>query len=360
MGRTDHNESGKFWTVGSKHVIAWSLYIGCELLGLYLIAGSIARPEAYALNYSLNICLFYFNAHLLLKYGKDKLKLSWFIIFILVILEIALFNLIKYPVNILLLGDQLKLTSSDQIRVYAVNNMLRSFYYICYSTAYYLAILNTKRDKEISELEKQSLRHENEKIMLQKDLLQSKNAYLQAQVNPHLLFNTLNFMYNASAKVSDKLADAVMTLSDIMRYALTSIDDDDKVLLEKEIDHIRNYIHLNQVRFDEKLNVNFEVIGDTGGLRIIPLALITLVENVFKYGNLLDAEKKASIKIDIDKNRLLMEIHNTKRTNRRVHGHGTGVKNLKERLETYYPRGYNLEIDDREHTYFLTLSLTLK
>jgi two-component system LytT family sensor kinase len=360
MDKVGKLNSGKIWSVVPSHVLAWGLYIGYELIYVYLITGTIKNPAAYALNYCLNISLFYFNAFFLFRYAVEKFKLSWLIILVLVILEIVVFNIIKYPINVLVLGDQVSLSSPDQIRVYLLSNALRSFYYISFSTAYWLAILNTKRNQKIAELETQRLIQENEKILLQKDLLQSRNAYLQAQVNPHLLFNTLNFMYNASAKVSEKLADAVMTLSDIMRYALTGIDDDDKVLLEKEISHIHNYIQLNQVRYDQKLNINLKLNGEIDGLRIIPLALITLVENVFKYGDLMDPEDAAWIKIEVQNNTLNMDLYNKKRANRRIHSHGTGIKNLRERLETYYPGAYKLEIDDREHTYFLNLSLTLK
>ena len=216
-----------------------------------------------------------------------------------------------------------------------------------------------KRNREIGKLANQRLIEQNEKILLQKDLLQSRNAYLQAQVNPHLLFNTLNFMYNTSAKVSEKLAETVMNLSDMMRYALTSIDEDDKVPLEKEIEHIHNYIRLNQARFNENLNVDILVNGDPEGLRIIPLALITLVENVFQYGDLQDQQHPALIRIDIQDGNLELELKNKKRANRRTHGHGTGIRNLRERLDIYYPGLYSFDIQDEENSYALKLTLTL-
>ncbi len=341
------------------HILAWSIYIAYELLYLYVISGSISNVDRLTLNYILNISLFYFHASIFLHYTSSRLKLSWLFIIPLAFLEILLFVTIKYLINYLIFGEAVRFSSYEDFRLYTVGNGMRAIYYIGFSTAYWFALEALKGGQRVSELETQRLIQHNEKILLQKDLLQSRNAYLQAQVNPHLLFNTLNFLYNASAKVSDKLADAVMTLSEIMRYALTGIDEDDKVSLEKELDHIRSFIHLNQIRFDDKLNIDFQVKGDYHDLRIIPLALMTLIENVFKYGELQEKDNPAKIRISIEKNLLKMSIFNKKRPNRRIHGHGTGIANLKERLEIYYPDAYKLDIHNTETTYELTLDLKL-
>lgn len=350
---------GTFWIRVSKHALAWALYISYELIYLYMMTGKITNPGSYILNYSLNISLFYFNAYVLLNYVNRKYNGSVIAGLIAIVLEIVLFLSIKYPINLIYLGENLISQTRESIRMYAISNTLRSFYYVGFSTAYWFGLLTVERNRKINELETQKLIEQNEKITLQKNLLQSRNAYLQAQVNPHLLFNTLNFMYNASAKVSEKLAETVMNLSDMMRYALTTIDKDDKVSLNKEIEHIHNYFRLNQVRFDEKLNIDLIVQGNPDSLRIIPLALITLVENVFQYGNLHEAQHPAIIKINIQDGKLELDIKNKKRANRRIHGHGTGIPNLKERLDIYYHGRYSLDIQDEESTYALNLKLTL-
>ncbi len=348
-----------FWLKVSKHALAWTLYISYELIYLYLMSGKITNPGSYILNYSLNISLFYFNAYVLLNYVSEKFNGSTIAGLLAIILEIAIFLSIKYPINLLYLNESFASQTKESIRMYFVSNTLRSFYYVGFSTAYWFGLLTVKRNLKISELENQRLIEQNEKITLQKNLLQSRNAYLQAQINPHFLFNTLSFMYNTSIKVSEKLAETVMNLSDMMRYALTSIDDDDKVTLEKEIEHIHNYLRLNQARFDDKLYVNFIIKGSPENHRIIPLALITLVENVFQYGDLQDPENPALISISIHDGSLELELKNKKRTNHRSHGHGTGIRNLTERLDTYYPGIYSFNIQDKENSYALKLTLTL-
>lgn len=348
----------RFWKISPKHLLGWSIFITYEVAYVYLMTGT-ADFWNYVLNYSLNIALFYFNAHVLLEHTLSKFKGSAWVSLLLVLIEIILFLAIKFAINRLILGEEHMPKSAIELHKALLGNTVRTIYFLGFSFAYWFAIQTYKRNRKISELETQRLIEQNEKITLQKNLLQSRNAYLQAQVNPHLLFNTLNFMYNTSAKVSEKLAETIMNLSDMMRYALTAIDKDDKVSLDKEIEHIHHYIRLNQVRFDEKLNVDFRIEGNPDGLRIIPLALITLIENVFQYGNLHEARQPAIIKIKIQDGKLELDIKNQKRANRRTHGHGTGIPNLKERLDIYYPGRYSLDINDEENIYSLTLKLTL-
>lgn len=358
MSRISDLSIKRFWEVFPKHLLGWSIFITYEVAYIYLMTGN-ADFWNYVLNYSLNIAFFYFNAHILLEHTLGKFKGSAWVTFLLILIEIILFLAIKFAINRLILGEGYMPKSAIELHKALLSNTIRTIYFLGFSFAYWFAIQTYKRNRKISELETQKLIEQNEKITLQKDLLQSRNAYLQAQVNPHLLFNTLNFMYNTSVKVSEKLAETVMNLSDMMRYALTAIDKDDKVSLNKEIEHIHNYIRLNQVRFDEKLNVDFRVEGTPNDLRIIPLALITLIENVFKYGNLHEPQHPAIIRINIQDRKLKLDINNKKRTNQRTYSHGTGIQNLKERLDIYYQNRYALDIENEETTYSLTLKLTL-
>ncbi len=358
MDENSDLNSKRFWNNTSKHILGWSIFITYEIAYIYLMTGSLDLNN-YVLNYTLNILLFYFNAHVLFKYTAGKYNGSVYITILLVMAEIALFVLIKFPINLLIMGEEFMPKSPDELKRSVFSNAMRTFYILGFSTAYWFALQTNKRNRKISELENQRLIEKNEKITLQKNLLQSRNAYLQAQVNPHLLFNTLNFMYNTSVKVSEKLAETVMNLSDMMRYALTSIDEDDKVPLTKEIEHIHTYLRLNQTRFNETLCISFSVTGEPENLRIIPLSLITLVENVFQYGDLQDPENPAVIRLDIRKGRLELELKNKKRSNQRIHGHGTGIRNLRERLDSYYPGMYSFNIQDEEKSYALNLTLTL-
>jgi len=193
--------------------------------------------------------------------------------------------------------------------------------------------------------------------ILEKSLLTAENAYLKSQINPHFLLNTLNFLYNSIAKFSEKTADSILLLSDIMRYALTSTDEDGKVGLDQEIDNIESFLKLNQARFNQRLCIDYEFDGNTYGLRIIPLVLITFVENVFKYADLLNPSNPAKISIQIMENTLIFSTYNLKRKSVQFDSHGIGIENVKSRLNTYYQ--YELIIDDNESEYKLMLKVNL-
>jgi two-component system LytT family sensor kinase len=142
-----------------------------------------------------------------------------------------------------------------------------------------------------------------------------------------------------------------------MRYALTSTDADGKVRLDQEIDNIESFLKLNQARFNQRLCIDYEIDGDTYGLRIIPLVLITFVENVFKYADLLNSSNPAKISIQIVENTLLFSTYNLKRKSVQFDSHGIGIENVKSRLDNYYQ--YELIIDDDETEYKLMLKVNL-
>src|SRR5699024_5542622 len=78
-----------------------------------------------------------------------------------------------------------------------------------------------------------------------KDVIALQNAYLQAQINPHFLYNTLNFIYSQAVEGNRNASKNISLLSEIMQYSLASRASDGKVLLCRELDHIKRYIKLN-------------------------------------------------------------------------------------------------------------------
>ena len=132
---------------------------------------------------------------------------------------------------------------------------------------------------------------EAQKLQLETQISQANFNFLKAQINPHFLHNTLNFLYAKSLPYSAELSEGILTLSDIMRYALEPGKSKRwKAPLKDEIEHVNNVIKINQLRYSNQLKVNFEVSGEVDGAMIIPFVLITLVENAFKHGDLKNQE----------------------------------------------------------------------
>ncbi|MBK7559090.1 MAG: histidine kinase [Chitinophagaceae bacterium] len=221
------------------------------------------------------------------------------------------------------------------------------------SVAILLAYLNNLRDEK-----KERKILEAQKMQLEVDKSQANFKFLKSQINPHFLHNTLNFLYAKSLPYSAELSEGILTLSDIMRYALNETTGaDDKAPLKDEIEHVRNVIKINQLRFSNNLNVNFEVNGVLNGTQIIPFVLITIVENAFKHGDLQRPEHPIEIKLSVDHDRLYFYSRNKKKSGPKEISTGLGLDNIRNRLDFAYGSNYKLQIKDEAD--FYTTELTI-
>ncbi|WP_415837293.1 sensor histidine kinase [Pontibacter korlensis] len=245
-------------------------------------------------------------------------------------------------------------------RVFLLRATWRCIYFLGFSTAYWFTRQTIKNTKHINKIELQRLQAEREKAELTKGLARSQNALHQAQVSPHLLFNTLNFIYNSVQDVSPKASKGVLLLSEVMHYALQRVQEDGKTDLKNEVEHIERYIALNQLRFSYPLQLQMKCCGQLQG-RIPPLLLLTFVENIFKHGDLTDPSQAAQILVSSIQNQLYFSTNNKKRKHHAARGHGIGIQNAKTRLTQYYTENdYTLAIqeDDQHHRLSLKINLT--
>ena len=203
-------------------------------------------------------------------------------------------------------------------------------------------------------------KRQQEKLLrvAERDLLEANLAFLKSQINPHFLFNSLNFLYAQVYPYSENAAKGILLLADTMRYALHE-DSKGKVMLAQEVQHLKNYIALNQLRFDNQLQVNFELNGPTHFLMIMPLVLITFVENSFKHGELSDAADPVLIRLAVVHSQLTFYTRNRKRTGPKEKGTGIGLTNTRKRLALMYPDRHTLRIDDEFTHYTCNLSIQL-
>lgn len=197
-----------------------------------------------------------------------------------------------------------------------------------------------------------------QKLQLETQISQANFNFLKAQINPHFLHNTLNFLYAKSLPYSAELSEGILTLSDIMRYALSQGNQKDgKAPLKDEIEHVHNVIKISQLRFSNQLKVNFDVFGNVNGAMIIPFVLITLVENAFKHGDLKNPDHPIDIKLDVKSNRLYFYCSNKKKSGPTQLSTGIGLDNIKKRLELAYGEAYKFTVKDVSE--FYTTELTI-
>lgn len=200
---------------------------------------------------------------------------------------------------------------------------------------------------------------EEQKMQLEVEKSQANFNFLKAQINPHFLHNTLNFLYAKSLPYSPELSEGILTLSDIMRYALSEGNaKDGKAPLKDEIEHVRNVIKINQLRFSNNLNVQFNVEGVVNAASIIPFVLITLVENAFKHGDIKSNDYPIVIKVEVENNKLYFYCRNRKKTGPKELSTGIGLDNIKKRLDLAYKKNYSLNIKDEVEFYTTELTIT--
>ncbi|HEV3252705.1 MAG TPA: sensor histidine kinase [Puia sp.] len=196
---------------------------------------------------------------------------------------------------------------------------------------------------------------------IQNEKLQTELSYLKAQINPHFLFNTLNNIYSLAADRSEKTAEAVMKLANIMRYVLSEARND-LVPLEKEIQFTTHYIELQKMRITDKTKVEFTILGDPAGLQISPLLFLPFIENAFKYGVSTREMSPIIILLEIKKDRIFLEVVNNKHASsnmKSADNTGIGINNTRRRLDLIYPGRYSLETTQTPTLYTATLSINL-
>lgn len=195
---------------------------------------------------------------------------------------------------------------------------------------------------------------------IEAEKLKTEVSYLRAQINPHFLFNTLNSVYALALEKSDFAPEAILKLSSMMRYVVTE-SSRESVSLEKEIDYIKNYISLQQLRMDGDASFSFIIAGNPIGKRISPLLLIPFIENAFKYGLNPEKESFIAINVEITAHELILNIENNKVNMEpgKDEKSEQGIKNTAQRLAYLYPDKHKLRIFDTEHTFTVNLSITL-
>ena len=217
------------------------------------------------------------------------------------------------------------------------------------------------------QLDEKKWQGQNQKILeqrtfqLEKEKMQADYLFLKAQINPHFLHNTLNFLYARSLPYSSELSEGILTLSEIMRYSLDKEEDaDGKVLLSKEIEHVHHIIKIQQLRFGNSLQVIFTLRGDPAPHRILPFILITLAENAFKHGDLKSTDNPVRLELDISTDgRLHFFCSNKKKTGPKELSTGIGLDNTRKRLELSYGENYSLYIKDQRELFTVDLIITL-
>jgi two-component system, LytTR family, sensor kinase len=187
---------------------------------------------------------------------------------------------------------------------------------------------------------------------------------LRSQINPHFLFNALNSLYATALKEkSDKTADGIQKLGDMMRFMLEE-NNQERIPLDKEIEYLHNYIDIQRMRIDESqgVEIRINIHQPEKEIYLAPMMLNPFVENAFKHGVSLQHPSWIYITLTLDATRLYFKVHNSLHAKSaddpEENSSGVGLANVKKRLELLYPGKHILDIQQSDKDYFVSLTLT--
>lgn len=193
---------------------------------------------------------------------------------------------------------------------------------------------------------------------VEKEHMKSELAFLQNQISPHFFMNTLNNIHSL-IEADQKLAqNAVLKLSEMMRYLLYE-SGRGTTTLKREVEFLKSYVKLMQLRVDDSVKVTFELPADFNNVNLPPLLFISFIENAFKHGVSYREPSALSFKLIQEKDTLIFISENTIssfHSNDPVTQHGgIGLENIKKRLELLYGDKHQLVIDGNKNTFKVTL-----
>ncbi|MBB6237279.1 sensor histidine kinase YesM [Pedobacter sp. AK013] len=315
------------------HIIAWAIFILYEHVIVSLILDINADILNYFIHYIINITLFYIHAELVLTRGLKPQKPAYLSIVIFTLLELCLHTVIAYLADRFF--SKTMILSIGKHPVIDWKHMFltvwRGIYFLLFSTAYYFIKSYIQQKHRTVELEKEAIEEMLKQKQTTLELANAKNAYLKAQINPHFMFNTLTYIYNSTHKSEPRAAEAVRYLSKLMRYALECEHGPEIMPLEAEIRQVENLLLLSRIKQPD-LFIDFSYDRKTESTEVIPLLLLTLIENMVKHGNLSQPEDPGKIIVKLQKGLFSIQTSNLINTGLNDTGFHTGLENIRQRL----------------------------
>ncbi|UFH55063.1 sensor histidine kinase [Spirosoma sp. KNUC1025] len=300
------------WKTVLIHVAVWLIYllINNALLFSSDVAHLYIRQMPFT--FSLVAILFYTNTYAIVEpciRHRQYVRLVLYTILLLIayiLVRYWLFYTFLPALGITTVYSQ----TFMMINKFLPDSLWLAMQYILFSYGYWFALYSIR-------LERARRQHDQQLAALQAEKSKAELAFLRAQLNPHFLYNTLNFFFADALMVSPKLADSIMALSQMLR-SVSEVSHQSLVPVSQELAYIRSYLKIQQYRFGNQLHVTLCISGEEheNYLRIPPLILISLVENVFKYGDVFDPAIPATLSVTLTDDKISFASTNRKKNSR--------------------------------------------
>lgn len=320
------------------HFLIWSVFIVYEVFLVGILFGKFGHPIAYGTHYLLIAIFFYGFSNYLLPWGLARNYAAIWRVPLVLVVWVGIFIFLNFELDkVLLVYGMAPIKAVKEITWnYAFQIIFRAVYILGFSCAYYFLYNYVKQRNLAGNLERERFQQIIEDEKMKRALSKSQNDFLKAQINPHFLFNTLDYVYQNVHFDSPEAGEAIMALSAMMRYAVDANESDEYIRLGDEMEQVDKLIYLYQLRKNMELPIITDFSDEAMEIRFIPLVLMTLVENIFKHGNVADTETGIFISVRIEEENLVLETLNALNIQRNANSTHSGLKNIQQRLEFAY------------------------
>ena len=328
------------------HVLLWLLLFGLWYMLRY--EGYATPALAFKITFLKVIDLMlmvYVTNYLLIPFFLYKKRYGLFVL--LFIGMILTSSITKMYIIGQLAHDPTFFNFGGKLKARIYDNVIPHFFLVIAGAAFKLMFDQFSLQKKMTELAKEKA--------------EAELNFLKSQINPHFLFNSLNSVYFLIDKNNPDARKALHKFSDMLRYQLYEANGE-RIPIEKEINYLQDYVHLQQLRKDENYKVQFNCSPDVKNFSIEPLLLIPFVENAFKHISH-KTDGSNFVKLDLARSNgyfdFTVENSQEKGTYTTEQHGGIGMNNVKRRLELLYPEAHKLNVDDEPDTFKINLKLKI-
>ena len=321
------------------HVFVWLLLLSIPALLLRNSEDTVFNlpPHFFILTSLYHIGIFYLNAYIL--YPRLLTRKRWW----LYLLSLLILIRISYPLKLffLKLDADFRLTPENGRIIF-----FGLFPFLIASIIFRLVVNRIRAERREKEAKAERLT--------------SELKFLRSQVSPHFLFNTMSNLVSLARQQSSLLEPSLIKLSELLRYMLYE-SNEEEISIAREIEHLQNYIELQQLRFGDDVAVTLRLTNNCPDCLVEPMLLIPFIENAFKHGVALVHKPYIDIVLTVDNKTLDFQVRNnySDANLSKDKNSGIGLVNLKNRLSLLYPGKHKLTICDEDGVYSVHLNINL-
>lgn len=339
------------WKTVFIHLVVWVIYLSINNALLFSSDLAHLYIRQMPFTFSLVAILFYTNVYAIVEPCVRRKQYVRLVLYSLLLL-IAYIGIRYWLFYTLLPALGIRTVYSQSfvmINKFLPDSLWLAMQYLLFSYGYWFALYSIR-------LEQARRQHDQQIAALQAEKAQAELAFLRAQLNPHFLYNTLNFFFADALMTSPRLADSIMALSQMLR-SVSEVSHQSLVPVSQELAYIRSYLKIQQYRFGDQLHITLRTTGQEYEeyIQIPPLILISLVENVFKYGDVFDPANPAVLALDLTESTLRFSSTNRKKESPNYTQGGLGLTNIEKQLKLVFQDNYALDKQEIDSIFSVNL-----